>query len=514
MNCKITKAMFSLRSPLLNAAILTLFVTLIFCNCHFFSYAPYGGYFLIGIGLKALILHFLFWYSIIWLSGTNKFFAWSVLPFLLFTQMYCYQAEVTFGVASNELGVATLNTCWAEAKNYFNARSISLLAVGITAIVLICYLAGKIKTHQCPHRLLVTIIIILASAVACAAPRLAKSMRYETKSDDLWHLFLKGYQPAYSSWQFWKSIYDFLTPSKLEPVATAPSKDTFEIKPDMVILYIGEAMRADHSPLNGYSRNTTPGICANSNIINLPHVLSGATQTLPSIYSMLTKSEAPDGKVTHGSFIDILHKHHYKQHLLAGANTEGLWYQTPQIAALLHKSCPLFSRPASPEEYAADISRLLSNKGAPQFVLIEDGAGHMPYDSEHLTFGQACNMDKYDNCLLDIDARLTSIINTLQNYDALLIFTSDHGESFGEEGRYGHAGPMSAMEQRHVFSFIWYSDSYAARHPEIIQTLKENSTRFTSHACIYHTIISACGISSDAQVPSLDMTRTQPIKDE
>lgn len=503
-----------LRNPLISTALLTFFVTLIFCNCHFFSYAPYGGYFLIGISLQALILHFLFWYSIIWLSGISRFFAWGVLPLLLFTQMYCYQAEVTLGVANGELGVATLNTCWDEAKNYFNTRTISLLAAGIAIIMLICYLAGKIKTRQCNRRLLVTILIVSASAVACVAPSISKMMRYETKSAELWDLFLKGYQPAYSSWQFWHGVWSFLTPSKLEPVATAPSKDTFENKPDMVILYIGEAMRADHSPLNGYHRNTTPGISNNSNIINLPHVLSGATQTLSSIYSMLTKSAAPEGKATHGSFIEILHKHHYKQHLLAGANTEGWWYQAPHIAALLHKSCPLFSRPASPEEYAADISKLLTLTDSPQFILIEDGAGHMPYESENQTFGQSCDMDKYDNCLLDIDARLTSIINTLQHYDALLIFTSDHGESFGEEGRYGHAGPMSAMEQRHVFSFIWYSDRYAAKHPEIIQALKENAGRFTSHACIYHTIISACGISSDAQIPSLDMTRPQQTKVE
>lgn len=498
-----------LRNPLTKAAILASIVTVLFCNSHFFSYAPYGGYFLIPHCFFAYAIHFLFYFAIIWLSALNRFCAWCILPLLLATQMYCYQAEVNLGVDCSELGVATVNASWNEVGNYANSKFLSLLFAGIAGIFFISFLTRRINIQNCRHIRLITAGILLACVTACSLAPISRNLRYHTKHKDLWTFFMKAYQPAFHTLQFWSGIWEFITPNKLKSSADYASRDTFDKKPDMVVLYIGEAIRPDHSPLNGYHRNTTPGLSQCSNIINLPNVLSAATQTLPSIYSLLTYTSPETGKSTHGAFTDIFAKHSYKQHLMAGANTEGYWYMAPHIAKTLNKHVPLHSRPASALEYARNITDILEQSKSPQFVLIEDGAGHMPYKSEHNTFGQASDIDKYDNCILDADARLTAIIQALQSYDAILLFTSDHGEYFGEEGRFGHAGPMTAMEQRRVFSFIWYSDNYAEKHPEIIKSLKDNALRFTSHDYVYHTIISMAGIHSDIQIPAQDMTRAQ-----
>lgn len=95
----------------------------------------------------------------------------------------------------------------------------------------------------------------------------------------------------------------------------------------------------------------------------------------------------------------------------------------------------------------------------------------------------------------------------MRDKDALLFFTSDHGESLGENKRWGHGGPTSLKEQTHVCAFIWYSDLYAQQHPEIIKALKQNAQRFTSHRQLYHTIISICGLKSSLQINSEDMTK-------
>ena len=497
-----------LRHPLLLTGLYAFLTTVFFSNSHFYSYVFHGGCFLIPHLFLAFIIHFTFWYSIIWLAGISRIAAFSLLPILLFTQMYCFQAEVTFGVTSVELAVATINTNWDEASVFLNWHTGLLLISGIAGILSICFLASKINGRKCNRSILISSGIFLAGALSlCAAPTAKALINDKSKTVDEWHLFFKAYHPALHSGQFWKSAYEFLTPDQLPSITDYASHATCQEKPEIVILYIGEAMRADHSPLNGYHRNTTPGIGSSANIINLPNVLSGATQTLKSIYSILTLTSPTTGEPTHGSFIDLLANHQYSQRLLVGANTEGWWYKTPQVAALFHPHLQLYSRPASAEQYADDINKVAEANNSPKFILIEDGAGHMPYRSEHKTFGEQRDIDKYDNCILDIDARLSAIINALKDRDAILLFTSDHGESFGEEGRYGHAGPMSAMEQRHVFSFIWYSDSYAAKRPEIVKSLKDNAAIFTSHDFIYHTIISMCGIHSDAQIPEQDMTR-------
>lgn len=333
----------------------------------------------------------------------------------------------------------------------------------------------------------------------------AKKLTSSTHKDNI--ITFSAIQPISPTQSFIVSLYDYLTPPELIDAANYNSVLTEHATPDITVLYIGEAYRADHSPLNGYHRNTMPSISKEKNIINFPFVHSRATQTLSAIYSILTLTSPTTGNATHNSFISIFKKHGFENHLLVGANTGGKWYLTSRIAPLLHKQISLHSNPKSPEAYKIAIQSILQKKTSPVFVLIEDGAGHQPYHSENYTFGTDSEMNKYDNCLIDVDSRLQAIINELKNKNAILIFTSDHGESFGEGGRYGHAGPISAKEQTHVCTFIWYSDSYAQTHPEIIYNLKNNTDKFTSHDHIYHTIISIAGIQSKVQIIEQDMTK-------
>lgn len=276
--------------------------------------------------------------------------------------------------------------------------------------------------------------------------------------------------------------------------------------PDAVVLYIGESVRADHFPLNGYKRDTMPSICGSSNIVNMPFVYSKGTSTLSSISSLLSITDESSRQPTHKSFINILEKHGYSNFLIVGANTQGKWYMTPTISAILDNKVRLYASPANAQQYA-NIVKELTQSHHHVFMLMEDGAGHIPYNSENDKFGKKDIIDRYDNCLLDIDARLNSIIGELKNKDAIVIFISDHGESFGEGGRWCHSGPLSAIEQTHVCCFIWYSDLFAQRRPDLISTLKTNSIKKHKSSFVYHTIISLSGIRSDVQILNKDLTR-------
>ncbi len=51
----------------------------------------------------------------------------------------------------------------------------------------------------------------------------------------------------------------------------------------------------------------------------------------------------------------------------------------------------------------------------------------------------------YDGCLTYLDSRVGELLQALRDdglYDStLIIITSDHGECFGEYGKYGHGDP-------------------------------------------------------------------------
>ncbi len=54
---------------------------------------------------------------------------------------------------------------------------------------------------------------------------------------------------------------------------------------------------------------------------------------------------------------------------------------------------------------------------------------------------------------------LYSVIDLLKNSNAILMYVSDHAESLGEHGYYGHGGPMMP-EQTTVPFLVWVSAEF------------------------------------------------------
>lgn len=496
-------------------------------------YLPYS--------VPAFIVNFGFWASFLLLCARSRIAAYILLPIVVITQASVIFAGMTYGVECKEMAIAILNTTGTEVLNYTDVFSVLMLIAGVAVVYGIAYVARKLLDFPQSKRAHYT--QLLAGAMGCAAflalpqivkhhwhwgatesvgfvdtlepfrrtwpvPQTREQVLHEAVYNHDHFVFDKAYQPINLVVDYYKAVYDFYNPPALEAAEDAPSEQIWATLPQTVVLYIGESTRADHFPLNGYHRNTMPGIIQEQNLINLPGLYSRETQTISSIYSILSLTNAETGEPTHNSFIGILKKHGYALKLLVGANTEGMWYNAPSIAPLLADRMPLHSRPANAEEYAATMQEFHATQ-APHFVLIEDGAGHQPYysESEVKPFGEEKEIDRYDNTMLDVDRRLCAILDTMRDKEALLFFTADHGESFGENDRWGHGGPRYATEQRHVCAFIWYSDLYAQNHPEVIEGLKKNAHNFTSHDQLYHTIISLCGIKSDVQIEEQDMTK-------
>lgn len=506
------------------------------CDCHigFRDNWPF-----ISAGL---LLHGLFWLVLVNFARLSAFFAYLVFPLIVYTQYAVYYAQSRYGAVREEFAVAAFNASWGEINNYINVNSgIRLFLITVVLFVSIYLLRryfsikGNFKYKSACALVLAFVgalaftlpsIVyhyirplgnVSATPILNAFPRMLTCPIVRTREEALhvildpgtegdWDYFYGMYQPIRDTECFYRAIWRFLHPPFLHNSADELSQVVWEKLPDVVVFYVGESFRADHNPMNGYHRNTLPQISQMTNVINFPNLHSTETQTISSIYSLLILKDEQK-KPTHTSFIDILCKHGFSSHLMVGMNSGGAWYDTPLIAPLFVDRMALYSRPESPEDYAKGISELRSRYQTPLFIMIEDGAGHMPYDSRTHPFGTASEIDKFDNALVDIDTTVSTVIKSIEHEDAILFFASDHGESFGENGRVGHGGPHSAIEQLHIAGFIWYSDAYAKNHPEIIQALKENAERFRSLDQVYHTILSICGISSDIQKESDDMTK-------
>ena len=264
----------------------------------------------------------------------------------------------------------------------------------------------------------------------------------------------------------------------------------------VVVLVIGESYRSDHASWNGYSRETLPQLSAlKDNVVNFPWFKSFATSTVSSIYGMLSDATCQSREAKHTSFLGVMQKHGFSNKLMLCRTTR--WERNPQINVILDKKLEELVICADTAEMEVQMEKVAASGGR-QIVIVEDGTGHAPYEHEpeFARFGDA-PMDKFDNSLLQTDDVLYRLVSKLKDKKAVMVYSSDHGQSFGEQGCYMHGGALSVEKQRHVFSFVWYSELYAAAHPDKVAAMRANARKPLSHDDLYLSILSLAGIKCE-----------------
>lgn len=298
------------------------------------------------------------------------------------------------------------------------------------------------------------------------------------------------YRQIYFPWY----IYKWYTPSELKKSEEISISLNDHMGKDLVVvLFIGESYRSDHAAWNGYHRMTQPFLSAHKkNIINFPFFASYATSTASSIYGMLTDATCSHRKAEYTSFLGLMKKAGYSAHLILCRTTH--WEYVPAIYEAIDNKLDEVLMLQNSIEIENKVKEL-SSKGGKKIIVIEDGSGHAPYrhDPEFGKFGENL-IDQYDNALLQTDDLLNRVVTSLSGQEAVMLYASDHGESFGEDGCYSHGGAINRKEQRHVFAFLWASDIYAAKQKEMLNIIKNNSRKYLSHDDIYFSILSLGGI--------------------
>jgi glucan phosphoethanolaminetransferase (alkaline phosphatase superfamily) len=95
------------------------------------------------------------------------------------------------------------------------------------------------------------------------------------------------------------------------------------------------------------------------------------------------------------------------------------------------------------------------------------------------------------------------VIEMLRAENAILFFTSDHGESLGELGVYGHGWPTSLAprEQMKVPLAIWASPKFIANQRNEWDSLRTSASKAAAsnsvtHDYFFHTVLGCSGVRS------------------
>jgi len=299
-------------------------------------------------------------------------------------------------------------------------------------------------------------------------------------------------------------------PSCAEPLSQCEAPDDLA-----VVFHMGESVRGDHLPLNGYHRNTMPRLSREPNVVSFPHATSFGIVTRISAIGMFTDAELCRRTPGHSSFIDLFNKHGFRTVRIMDLSGDSIHDYS---LGILTRNCrerrqtPLqHQTPGMMQERTSLVmEESLKNFGRNrQLYIIYNNGSHMafsyPTQAERFT-PASCNMDDpkarleetvnaYDNSIVDLDASIHRMIALLKNRPAIYFYCSDHGVALGEEGKMfqGHILPPVYRPAM----FIWYSDAFASRYPDMVRALKANRLKAVSHDHIFHTLLSLASIRSE-----------------
>ncbi|MDB2705015.1 phosphoethanolamine--lipid A transferase [Pseudomonadota bacterium] len=301
---------------------------------------------------------------------------------------------------------------------------------------------------------------------------------------------------------------------------------------ELFILVIGETARADHFSLNGYDKKTNPRL-EQEDIINFDNVWSCGTSTavsVPCLFAHYEQSDHSTNKAkTTGNLLDVA------QH--TGANvlwldnnssskgvadrSEYISYKTPDNNPICDSECRDIGMLANLQSY------INSHSTGDIFIILHQMGNHGPayykrYPAEFEKFTPACQTNQleqcsseeinnaYDNAILYTDFFLSETITLLKNnndnFEAALLYVSDHGESLGENGLYLHGLPymLAPDSQKHVPMFMWFGENFDADEVNL-DLLKQKSSQKYSHDNIFHTVLGLLEIESEIYNPALDI---------
>lgn len=138
--------------------------------------------------------------------------------------------------------------------------------------------------------------------------------------------------------------------------------------------------------------------------------------------------------------------------------------------------------------------------------------GQMCTDTSFKSCSPATIRAAYDASIRYTDRVLADMIKSLSRYpdfNAALIYVSDHGESLGENGLFLHGTPypLAPDEQLYVPMLLWMNQSFEQTFSVSRDAIEENIKQTVTHDHLYHTILGMLKVQSETYDPKWDLSK-------
>lgn len=304
-------------------------------------------------------------------------------------------------------------------------------------------------------------------------------------------------------------------------------------RPRLLLLVVGETVRAQNWGLNGHWRQTTPKL-ARLDGINYPDVTACGTNTEVSLPCMFSSQglRGYDRHAIHGSESLL--------HLLDRIGIATLWRDNQSgckgvCSGLPFETTTTLNVPGFCEDTrcfdgvlldglkeridktrgdAVIVLHMLGNHGPAYFRRYPPAFRRFTptCDSEQLSDCSAdAIVNSYDNSVLYTDTVLADAVTMLQQlsttHDTALLYVSDHGESLGEAGLYLHGLPRSIAPdtQLKVPMWLWLSPSLRAADGIDMVCAAAHSRQPRTHDALLSSVLGLMRVQTSVYAPAQDV---------
>jgi len=302
-----------------------------------------------------------------------------------------------------------------------------------------------------------------------------------------------------------------------------------DIDRELIILVVGEAVRADRFSLNGYGKETNP-LLAKEGVISFTNFYSSGTLTavsVPCMFSVFGRAGYNDKKaretenlldVLRHAGVNVLWRDNNSSSKGVAARVAYEDYQSPKINPLCDVECRDEGMLAGLQDYIDRTAR------GDILIVLHQMGNHGPayykrYPKEFERFTPVCETNQleectneqignaYANAILYTDYFLSRVIDLLKRntneFESAMVYVGDHGESLGENRLYLHGLPyfMAPDSQKHVPAVMWFSDSFGIDR----KALRAKADLPFSHDNLFHTMLGLMEIETSVYNKGLDI---------
>ena len=305
-------------------------------------------------------------------------------------------------------------------------------------------------------------------------------------------------------------------------------------KPTAMILVVGETARAQNYHYHGYARNTNP-YTEPFNPIYFQTVTSCGTATavsVPCLFSNMTREnfnrKQADNQdnaldILKRAGIDILWKENDGGDKNVAKNVRVIELDNNKVDRFCNGESCLDE--GLLEQLPQEIDGMKGNRLVVLHIMGSHGPSYyLRYPQNMAYFKPDCLRSDIENCSQEelvntfdntiryTDWVLAEAIKTLQgmdkNYNTVLLYLSDHGESLGENGLYLHGMiyGLAPEYQTHVPMLLWMSPGYTKEQKLNEQCLRQRAKQDDySQDFIFHSLLSAMNVATSAYDKQLDI---------